>query len=165
MVTELAGIIEACFSVPVPVAPFALVVGNGPGYVLLAEDFLSVYDGGHIGKTCTEAVLAALLCGIIGVVGCLYLEIQALGDESEVQFILDIEVEDVGALVRVSELIIIGKGVTVERTYDILVRYDMAAIFVNAASGVRSCTLQVTEKEALTATHGVAVLHATAQGE
>ena len=109
MLTELAGIVEARFGVPVAAAPLAFAVGNGPGDILLAEDFLTIDDGCDIGDTRTKTVLAVLAGGIFGVVGSLDLEAEALGEEAQVELVLEVEVERIGALVRITEVIVVGE--------------------------------------------------------
>ena len=166
MLAETAVVVETGLCVPVAASPLGLAVRSGPGDVLLAEDFLACgVQGCNVCNARTETVLTVLPGCIFRVVGCLGLEIQALEQEAQVKLVLDIEVEDVGALVHVTKVVVVGEGVTVERTYKQRVGDDVTAILVHAATGIRGSALEVTEQEAFAAAHGVAVLHAAAQGD
>ena len=86
-------------------------------------------------------------------------------DESEIQLVLNVEVQDVGALIDITEVIVVVKSVTVERSDDILVGDYMTAELIDTASCIRCSSLQITEEESFSTAHGVAVLHTAAQGE
>ena len=165
VLAETAVVVEARFRIPVAAAPLGLAVGRRPGDVLLAEDLLAVDDGGDIGQTRTVTVLPVLAGGVLGVVGHLGLEIQTLGDETQVQFVLDVEVQHIRAFVLVTEVVVVRERVAVILADEVRVRNDVTAFLVDAAAGIGRRTLQVTEEEPFTAAHRVAVLHASAQGD
>ena len=165
MLAESACIVEACLSIPVSASPFAFAVRDRPCNVFLTENFLTVNDGCNICHTCTVAILAVLLSCVLRVVRSLCLEREALGKEAHVELVLDIEVECICALVYISEVIIVGKRITVILTDDVLISNDMTSLLVHSDSGIRSCTLEVTEEETLTATHCGTVLHTATESE
>ena len=165
MLAESACIVEACLSIPVAASPFAFVVRDRPGHVLLAESLMSVYDCCNICHTCTEAVLTVLLSCILRVIRSFYLEVQALCKEAHIELVLDIEVEGVCTLVYISEVIIVRKRITVILTYDILIRDDMTTLLVYSDTCIRCSTLEITEEESLTASHCITVLHTATESE
>ena len=121
MLTELARVVEAGFGIPVTVTPLAFTVRKRPGNVLLAEHLFTIVEGCHIGHTRTKSVLAILLGRIVCIVRTLDLEVQTWGNEAHVEFILQVEVQYVGTLVNVSQVIIVRQSVAVVRTYETFV--------------------------------------------
>ena len=107
VLTELAGVVEACLSIPVTAAPLALAVRNRPGDVLLAEHLLAVDDGGNVCHARTKSVLAVLLCCIFGIVRALYLEVKTRSQETHVELVLKVKVQHVGAFVHISQVVIV----------------------------------------------------------
>ena len=134
MLADSAVIVEVCLSIPVTVTPLSFAVRDRPGHILFTEDFLTVNKSRNISKAGTIAVLTILLCCIIRVVRSLCLEVQSLYKESEVQFVLDIEVKDVSTLILITEVIIVRKRITVKRTYDVRIRNNISSLFVNTAT-------------------------------
>ena len=107
MLTELTGIVEACLGIPVTITPAALVVWDWPCNVLLAEHLLAVNDCCHISYTCTEAVLTVLLGGVVGIIRTFNLEVQTRSNETHIKFVLQVEVQHIGTLVNVTQVVIV----------------------------------------------------------
>ena len=165
MLTESAVVVEVRLSIPVAVTPFCLSVRYRPGNTFLAEDFLAVHDSCNILNSCTITVLTIFLCGVIRVVRSFGCEAETLCKETHIELVLNIEIENVCTLVNITEVIVVRKCRTVERSYDIRVRNDMTALLVDTSSRIRSSTLEITEKITFTATHCGTSLHTTSESD
>ena len=164
MVAELASIVEAGLGIPVAAAPLRLAIGNRPGDVFLAENLLAFrIERCHVGDTGSEAILTVLAGGVFCVVRALDLEIQTRREEAHVELVLQVEVQHVGALRHITQVVVVRKGVAVVGTNDVSIGHDVPALIVNTDTGVGSGSLQIAEEEALAATHRGAVLHTSTQ--
>ena len=163
MAAELAVVVQAGLGVPVTGAPLALRIGERVGGAVLDVHFLAVLDGRHIGDAGAVAVLPVLLQGVLGIVGALDLEVEALGDEAQVQLVLEVQVEDALLLLHVAQVVKAAETVVgLLQAGEVRVGEEPAPLLVQAVAGHRRGVVQIAEELGLAAADDVSALEASA---